>query len=60
MESLRTNQPAQARDWLLKAIKCEEEAVNIFKEMKEIEGRLLKLTKREFRTLKQEMKDEKG
>jgi len=60
VESLRANQPAQARDWLLKAIKCEEGAVNIFKEMKVIEGRLLKLTKREFRTLKQEMRDEKG
>ena len=34
--------------------------MNIFKEMKDVENRLLKLTKREFRTFKQEMKDEKG
>ena len=57
---LKANQSVQARDWLLKAISCEEGARNVFKEMKELEGRLLKLTKREFKTFKQEMKDENG
>ena len=57
--SLRSNQPAQARDWVLKAIRAEEEAVNILKEMKGLEDRLLKLTKMEFRTLKKEAKEEK-
>jgi len=33
----------------LKAIKCEEEAMITFKEMKELENLLLNLTKREFR-----------
>ena len=60
VECLRSNQPGQARDWLLKAISFEEGAMNIFKEMKELENRLLRLTKREFNTFKQEMKDEKG
>ena len=60
VECLKSNQPQQARDWILKAIRCEEIAATIFKNMKNIEGRLLKLTKREFKTLKKEMKDEKG
>ena len=29
VECLKSNQPAQARDWLLKAIQCEEEAMNL-------------------------------
>jgi hypothetical protein len=57
--SLRSNQPNQARDWVLKAIKAEEEAVNILKEMKSLEDRLLKLTKMEFRTLRKEAKEER-
>jgi hypothetical protein len=57
--SLRSNQPNEARDWVSKAIKAEEEAVNILKEMKSLEDRLLKLTKMEFRTLKKEVKEEK-
>jgi len=60
LDSLRSNQPQQARDWILKAIRCEEIAMTTFEKMKDIEDRLLKLTKREFRTLKKEMKDEKG
>jgi len=44
----------------LKAIKCEEGAMNIFKEMKDIEDKLLKLTKREFKTFKKERRDESG
>ena len=60
VECLKSNQPQQARDWILKAIRCEEIATTIFKNMKDIEDRLLKLTKREFKTLKKEMKDEKG
>jgi hypothetical protein len=60
VECLRSNQPAQARDWLLKGIKCEEGALTMMKEMKEIENRLLKLTKMEFKTLKKEWKDENG
>jgi len=60
IDSLKSNQPQQARDWILKVIRCEEIATTIFKNMKDIEGRLLKLTKREFKTLKKEMKDEKG
>jgi hypothetical protein len=60
VECLKANQSVQARDWLLKAISCEEGARNVFKEMKELEGRLLKLTKSEFKTFKQEMKDEKA
>ena len=57
--SLRSNQPNQARDWVLKAIRAEEEAVNILKEMKSLEDRLLKLTKMEFRTLRKEAKEER-
>jgi hypothetical protein len=60
VQCLKSNQPSQARDWLFKAIKCEEGAMNIFKEMKELENRLLKLTRREFKTFKKEWKDEKG
>ena len=60
VECLKSNQPAQARDWILKAIRCEEIAMTSFQKIKDIENRLLKLTKREFRTFKQEMKDEKG
>jgi hypothetical protein len=59
VQCLGSNQPVQARDWLLKAIKCEEGAMNIFKEMKEIEDKLLKLTKREFKTFKKEWRDER-
>jgi hypothetical protein len=57
--SLRSNQPSQARDWLTKAIKAEEEAINIFEEMKRLEDRLLKLTRMELRTFKKEVKDDK-
>jgi len=57
---LKFNKPAEAREWLLKAIKCEEEAMITFKEMNELENLLLKLTKREFRAVKQEIRDEKG
>ncbi len=39
--------------------KKDEEAMNIFKEIKSMEDRLLKLTKMEFRTLKKEAKEEK-
>ena len=60
VECLKSNQPQQARDWILKAIRCEEIATTILKKMKDIEDRLFKLTKREFKTLKKEMKDEKG
>lgn len=60
VQCLRSNQPVQARDWLLKAIKSEEGAMNIFKEMKGIEDQLLKLTKREFKTFKKEWRDERG
>lgn len=60
VECLKSNQPSQARGWLLKAIKYEEDALSIFKQMREIENRLLKLTEMEFRTLKKEWKDEKG
>jgi len=60
VECLKSNQPAQARDWILKAIRFEEIETTIFKNMKNIEDRLLKLTKREFKTLKKEMNDEKG
>jgi hypothetical protein len=42
---LKFNQPGEAREWLLKAIKCEEEAMITFKEMNELENLLLKLTK---------------
>jgi hypothetical protein len=59
-QCLRSNQPIQAKDWLLKAINCEEGAMNIFKEMKDIEDKLLKLTKREFKTFKKEWRDESG
>ena len=60
VDSLKSNRPQQARDWILKAIACEETAVTIFKNIKDMEDRLLKLTRREFKTLKKEMKDEKG
>jgi hypothetical protein len=60
VDCLKFNQPGEAREWLLKAIKCEEEAMITFKEMNELENLLLKLTKREFRAVKQEIKDEKG
>jgi len=60
VECLKSNQPQQARDWILKAIRCEEIAKTIFQKMKDIEDRLFKLTKREFKTLKKEMNDEKG
>lgn len=60
VQCLGSNQPVQARDWLLKAIKCEEGSMNVFKEMKELEDQLLKLTKREFKTFKKEWKDERG
>lgn len=60
VQCLRSNQPVQAEDWLLKAINCEKGAMNIFKEMKDIEDKLLKLTKREFKTFKKEWRDEKG
>ncbi len=56
---LRSNQPDQAREWISKAIKAEEEAMNIFKVMKGVEDRLLKLTRMEFKTLKKEAKEEK-
>jgi len=55
--SLRANQPGQAKDWLLKAIKCEEEAMILFKEMKSLEDMLLKLTKIEFKALDKEAKE---
>jgi hypothetical protein len=57
--NLRSNQPGQAREWISKAIKAEEEAMNIFKEMKSMEDKLLRLTKVEFRTLKKEAKEER-
>jgi hypothetical protein len=60
VQCLRSNQPIQAKEWLLKAIRCEEGATNIFKKMKELENRLLKLTRREFKTFKKEWRDEKG
>ena len=60
VQRLRSNQPVQAKDWLLKAINCEKGAMNIFKEMKDIEDKLLKLTKREFKTFKKEWRNEKG
>jgi hypothetical protein len=59
VECLRSNQPNQAREWISKAIRAEEEAVNILKEMKSLEDRLLKLTKMEFRTLRKEGKEER-
>lgn len=60
VECLKSDQPQQARDWILKAIRCEEIATTILKQMKDVEDRLFKLTKREFKTLKKEMKDEKS
>jgi hypothetical protein len=60
VECLKSNQPQQGRDWILKAIRCEEIGMTIFKNMKDIEDRLFKLTKKEFKTLKKEMNDEKG
>jgi uncharacterized membrane protein YjfL (UPF0719 family) len=59
VDCLKFNQPVQAREWLLKAIKYEEEAMIIFKEMNGLENLLLNLTKREFRDVKQEIRDEK-
>lgn len=58
--SLRANQPGQAREWLLSALKSKEEALKIFQEMKSLEDQLLKLTKLEYKTLKKEAKEEKG
>ena len=57
--SLRSNQPGQAREWISKAIRAEEEGMNIFKEMKTMEDRLLMLARMEFRTVKKEAKEEK-
>jgi hypothetical protein len=55
--SLRANQPDQVRDWLLKAIRSEEEAMILFKEMKSLEDMLLKLTRMEFKALNKEAKE---
>jgi hypothetical protein len=55
--SLRANQTGQAREWLLKAIRSEEEAMILFKEMKNLEDMLLKLTRMEFKTLNREAKE---
>jgi len=60
VDCLKYNQPAQATEWLLKAIKCEEEAMITFKEMNELENLLLNLTKKEFRAVRREIRDEKG
>jgi hypothetical protein len=58
--SLRANQPGQAREWLLKALKSKEEALDIFEEMKSLEDQLLKLTKLEYKTLKEEAREERA
>jgi len=60
ISSLKSNQPNQAKDWLAKAIRSEEETQYVFEEMKNLEDKLLKLTRREFKTVKMEQKDEKG
>jgi len=53
--SLRSKQPGQARDWLVKAIRCEEEGMIIFREMKSLEDRLMRLML-EFRSEEQAAK----
>jgi len=58
--SLRSSQPSQARGWLSRALKSEEEALRSSQEMKGLEDQLLKLTKLEYKTLKKESKEEKS
>jgi hypothetical protein len=57
--SLSADQSGQARDWLLKAIKHEEEAMKAFKEMKKLEEGLFKLTKIEYKAFKTQEKEGK-
>ena len=55
--SLTAGQPGQAREWLSRGIQYEEGAVKTFKEMKEFEDKLLKLTKKEYKAFKEEKKN---
>lgn len=55
--ALRGNQPGQAKDWLQKAIRSEEEALIMFKEMKTLEDQLLKLTRVEYKVHEREAKE---
>jgi hypothetical protein len=60
ISGLTSNQPDQTKDMLIKAIRSEEETQYMLEEMKILEDKLLKLTKKEFKTMKAEQKDEKG
>ena len=52
--TLSAGQPGQARDWIEKAVGCEQRALKMFEEMQEIEGKLLSLTKKEYKAFKRE------
>jgi hypothetical protein len=58
--SLKASQAGQAREWLSRGIQYEEGAMKTFKEMKEFEDRLLKLTKKEYKAFKAEKKGATG
>ena len=58
--SLKAGQAGQAREWLSRGIQYEEGAVQTFKEMKDFEDRLLKLTKKEYKAFKAEKKGATG
>jgi len=52
--TLSAGQPGQARDWIEKAVDCEQRALKMFEEMQEVEGKLLSLTKKEYKAFKRE------
>ena len=52
--TLSAGQPGQARDWIEKAVGCEQRALEIFEEMREVERKLLSLTKKEYKAFKRE------
>ena len=52
--ALSAGQPVQARDWIQKAINFEQHAADLFAEMKDVEDKLLSLSKKEYKTFKKE------
>jgi hypothetical protein len=52
--TLSAGQAVQARDWIQRAIGSEQKASDLFAEMKEVEEKLLSLTRKEYKALKKE------
>jgi len=52
--TLSAGQPVQARDWIQRAIGFEQHAADLFAEMKDVEDKLLNLTKKEYKAFKKE------